>query len=595
MAYQYLTFTKAKSIQTINLNADKMALRLISLCCKGHSAEVLKGLRLTLFSESNKNGRSFNEDVGLGFRSIANEKTQEYLVLNHNLSDELEGNVRVEIKGIGNANMNVVLKYDIDNLNIPITEPLRLFEDHFNAKLNYRILFSAPYGSGKTTFLKLFFDAKESEYEVFHIYPVNFSVSANEDIFRYIKAEMLFQLFQKDVCFDFVEQSYFQSIKKFWGKRMTDILAPFLLMIPQLGRDIHDVYEKISVLYKQFMSDHDEYNKDDEAKAKEFISELYEKEGSIYEDNFYTRLIRGCVNQLRVSGKRIVLVIDDLDRMDPEHIFRILNVLTANVDDYTPLGLGSSNKFGFDKIVLVADYNNLVSIFKHKYGDNTDYRGYLDKFFSRSVFYFKNSDAIFYLAEEFTSPQNGRGLPLSEYFRLVMRMLVLTGNLSIRELLRIHNFNNDFLTKDYERFAVVVPFYFLSHLMTIEELEFKLNKAKHVYDEFPDRFRGVNIDDSIWMILAFLGKKSKKGGEEMMRIEFNNKVYEFNWIYEGEVLTVDLQSLFTDGEKGWSENVFKGRDFSEALLILFEDYKSNQLEYNKWIDKTLNADYVVRF
>ncbi len=71
------------------------------------------------------------------------------------------------------------------------------FED-FKEKLdtNSKLLFSGVYGSGKTTFINDFFTDNEG-YESIPIYPVNYSVASNKDIFELIKYDVLFQLIGK--------------------------------------------------------------------------------------------------------------------------------------------------------------------------------------------------------------------------------------------------------------------------------------------------------------------------------------------------------------------------------------------------------------
>ncbi len=81
---------------------------------------------------------------------------------------------------------------------------------------------------------------------------------------------------------------------------------------------------------------------------------------------------------------------DDFDRIDPEHVFRILNIFAAYFDDNLYNGKGKLNKFGFDKIIIVCDYNNLKSIFHHKYGSKTDFGGYINQFYSKKPFEVKN-------------------------------------------------------------------------------------------------------------------------------------------------------------------------------------------------------------
>ena len=50
-----------------------------------------------------------------------------------------------------------ILEKEKVDLFIPITEPSEQFSQHLNKEENHRILFSSPFGTGKTTFLKEFF------------------------------------------------------------------------------------------------------------------------------------------------------------------------------------------------------------------------------------------------------------------------------------------------------------------------------------------------------------------------------------------------------------------------------------------------------
>lgn len=44
------------------------------------------------------------------------------------------------------------------------------------------------------------------------------------------------------------------------------------------------------------------------------------------------------------------------------------------------------NKFGFDNVVFVADFSNICKIFKHFYGEQTDFNGYIGKFLSSAPY-----------------------------------------------------------------------------------------------------------------------------------------------------------------------------------------------------------------
>ncbi|MEO1054958.1 MAG: P-loop NTPase fold protein, partial [Bacteroidota bacterium] len=111
----------------------------------------------------------------------------------------------------------------------------------------------------------------------------------------------------------------------------------------------------------------------------------------LYENDFFTELISKMLLKIsKDNEKKNVLIVDDLDRVDPEHIFRLLNVFAAHfdVDDK------KENKFGFDHVIFVFDISNIRKIFQNKYGQGVDFSGYIDKFYSREVFYFDNSEAI---------------------------------------------------------------------------------------------------------------------------------------------------------------------------------------------------------
>ncbi|MGX7835563.1 hypothetical protein ACWKSR_10475, partial [Campylobacter fetus subsp. venerealis] len=79
--------------------------------------------------------------------------------------------------------------------------PKKQFLAHLDLKNNYRIIFSGGFGTGKTYFLDDFFK-EHVKYEAIHIYPVNYSVSSNEDIFELIKYDILFKLLEKGLDFE---------------------------------------------------------------------------------------------------------------------------------------------------------------------------------------------------------------------------------------------------------------------------------------------------------------------------------------------------------------------------------------------------------
>jgi len=127
--------------------------------------------------------------------------------------------------------------------------------------------------------------------------------------------------------------------------------------------------------------------------------------------------------------KENVLIIDDFDRLDPDHIFRILNILSVH-QDYK----SGDDKFGFDKIIVVCSLENIEAIYKHKYGSEVDFDGYIEKFYSTEVFHFNNRFAIaHYCRNNFSRELNDSTL---EVLGVFLAHFVTNRVLSIRKIIK---------------------------------------------------------------------------------------------------------------------------------------------------------------
>lgn len=286
----------------------------------------------------------------------------------------------------------------LEEFTFEIKEPYKEFNDHLEIPFNDRIILSASFGAGKTYFLKEFFKNHE-KYEAIHLYPVNYSVASNEDIFELIKFDILFELLKREIVFekeDFNKIDYLPIFFQENTNKIVDVFRPLISSIPVIGKSLYDISGNLKNLLEEFEKKHHNIQIDDRKSIVDYLEKLTQKTGSIKEEDFYTQLICQLVNQLKdikedkeKSKKKTVLIIDDLDRIDPEHIFRILNVLAAQIDRS-----GSDNKFDFDKIILVFDQQNVRNIFKNRYGTNVDYTGYIDKFYSYKIFEFTNVEGL---------------------------------------------------------------------------------------------------------------------------------------------------------------------------------------------------------
>ena len=79
-----------------------------------------------------------------------------------------------------------------NNTIIPINDKIQLFADYLAN--NNRCILSARFGDGKTFFLQEFKKQYEKDYMFLTIYPVNYQVAKNKDVFEYIKRDLLIQL-----------------------------------------------------------------------------------------------------------------------------------------------------------------------------------------------------------------------------------------------------------------------------------------------------------------------------------------------------------------------------------------------------------------
>ncbi|WP_439483766.1 P-loop NTPase fold protein [Cyclobacterium plantarum] len=269
-------------------------------------------------------------------------------------------------------------------MDFPLDIPKKQFKEHLGIENNNRIIFSGAFGTGKTYFLEKFFKDHES-YQAIHLFPVNYSVASNEDIFELIKYDILFKFLEEDLDFEKVKIDKGTFLPFFLGNHATEII-PFLLgVIPKVGGSLKEIAQGLIDLDKKFNKEFKEANLTDQDSIISYLAEFTKNQGSINEEDFYTQLICSLVNQLKEKGKEIVLIIDDLDRIDPEHIFRILNVLAAHVDVKKD---SDQNKFDFSRIILVCDIENIRKIFSNRYGADVDFSGYIDKFYSRSIFHY---------------------------------------------------------------------------------------------------------------------------------------------------------------------------------------------------------------
>ena len=257
---------------------------------------------------------------------------------------------------------------------IDISQKIQDFKQVFEKES--RIIFSARFGDGKSYFLNEFmksYDEKKNDYYFITLHPVNYVVEENRDVIEYIKRDILFQLIKDNRIYDFKEgyDKIFDAVCN--GESLFKLADFAASIIPVKG--LKEGYKAL----KGLVSTIEEKRKEQDVLhvVDDYLNGFYGKMGSISECDAFIYLIQKSLEQMMAKS---VLIIEDLDRIDPAHLFRIMNVLSSQVDNPYYSKVPHGNKFGFDKIILVMDYEIAKHLFHHFYGKEANYEGYMNKF-----------------------------------------------------------------------------------------------------------------------------------------------------------------------------------------------------------------------
>jgi len=342
-------------------------------------------------------------------------------------------------------------------IKLPIDTPSESFKTHLEG--NERILFSAPFGTGKTYFLKHFFQFDDivAKYNVFHLFPVNYQVASNEDVFELVKYDLLYNMLLKgwiDTKNEEIPKSL--AVQSYLMTKSPTLLSNIMKCIPFHHIDkASEASGHIMAFINDFTKHYDELNKGDFEKIKDFVTQITNRSGSIYEMDAISNLIYDTLQAEKGENgeKENVLIIDDFDRIDPEHIFRLLNVFSAHFD----LPTEEENKFGFDKVIFVCDVENIRNIFAAKYGQQTDFSGYIDKFYSSTIYAFDNVQEAVNILSNWASVFGKNNMIPPYYFGLIdtfgrkfLQWFFLSGSINLRQFFNL-TLSNLYSFDDYRR------------------------------------------------------------------------------------------------------------------------------------------------
>lgn len=352
---------------------------------------------------------------------------------------------------------------------IEVNEEIEIFKDYLDEDTNQRIIFSGIFGAGKTTFLRKFFKTHKSEYTVLHLFPTNYSVVSNEDIFRLIKYDLLYEIISHKPLLEETSINLTDSIGALDPNEQWQIIRSLIEAVPQIGKPVSVLIKSLNNVIEVVKANKAKFDKSESSLIKDFIDDM-ESGNSLYENDAYTKLIIDLTKRLKEDGKKVILVIDDLDRIDPDHIFRILNVFAVHFDVSTKSTALTSNKFNLDQIILCCDIENIRNIFAHRYGALTDFNGYIDKFYSSGIYFFDLKQKLISRVKKVVrsikfSEQAGAFIFLGEpdtihYKNLeaLLISMILSNKLSTRDFVRFGERKYkvpvyNLLTKNHENYA----------------------------------------------------------------------------------------------------------------------------------------------
>lgn len=280
---------------------------------------------------------------------------------------------------------------------IPVDGAIERFYAHLDN--HDRTILSAKFGDGKSYFLQKFMgdEMVKEKYVFLTLYPVNYQVEENRDVFEMIKYDLLIQMFAQEIISPEFKLTKAQTLAWCLQLHSPSLVEGLLPIISDLGLDDRSVKFVSALLagknligkVKQKIKEVDEPVRD--RLIVQFLKEM--RKNPIAGQDVISGIIQQGIADYKKehNDKRIVLIIEDMDRMDPANLFRILNVFSAHIDYNYRFGSNSNqpfigNKFGLDKVVFVMSYENTKHIFRHLYGEGADFNGYIRKFCSSNIF-----------------------------------------------------------------------------------------------------------------------------------------------------------------------------------------------------------------
>lgn len=469
-------------------------------------------------------------------------------------------------------------KFELD-----ISSEKKRFKDHLELVDNNQIIFSGIFGIGKTYFLDSFFKQELESYETIKISPVNYSISSSDDIIDYIKYDIIFQLLSKNIDFEKTNFSEGLTSQMYIRENFKDVMKILANNASKISKPFSTIFKSLKEIKEKIEKHNTDVNIKEEKELIDFLEEIKDKSGGIYEENNITVLISKLIYGIKNSGKEVVLIIDDTDRLDPEHVFRIFNVFACHFEFDQVL----ENKFSIDRIILVCDIDNIRKMFHSKYGQNVDFSGYIDKFYSKEIYSFNNKEVVTNSINDLlksVKKNDGNGLFAVDknwitILRVILYDMIMTNSINLRNLLKMHNSIFDFISYSFRnndsyiaynsnQYNLFFVFDFLKFLLGSQiGLELSLSKlCENTSEIYLDKYSRNKYGD----IIVFLElDKHERGKEEYV---FSNKDMDLKIIYKLEMSGYKFYALI-DKIKNFKDEDINTFPMYRLLNLAFDKYK----------------------
>lgn len=176
------------------------------------------------------------------------------------------------------------------------------------------------------------------------------------------------------------------------------------------------------------------------------------------------------------------------------------------------------NKFCLDNIVLVIDYNNLKHIYKHFYGERTDFNGYISKFLSSVPFpYSLEKQKYDYIVDKLVDITN---LNVATIKYLFPKSILLSK--TMREIVQSFDISNSILGKPNIKIKgrkVNLNTSFLKVMVILRRLKYTDDEIKQTILSLKDKKQDLFVN----YVLPFAFLSNKNLGDNELLLNMSNE------------------------------------------------------------------------